>query len=148
MFAPRQILVPTDFSKYADKALQAALDVAKQHNAKIHLLHVIDVIQQCAVDYCIDIQTVKELEKQTIAKAKKMLQEEIDKNPASKSVEVILDVQKGTPYEVILQEQKKKNIDLVVIASHGKTGLLHHLMGSIAEKVTKGATCPVLLIRS
>jgi universal stress protein A len=148
MFAPKKILVPTDFSEYAVKALRQAVDVAKQHKATIYLLHVIGVFQQCVVDYCIDANVMEELEKQTIARTKTLLQEEIDKIPDSKSVEILLDVQKGNPYEVILKEQKKKGVDLIVIASHGKTGILDYFMGSVADKVTKNATCPVLLIRS
>jgi nucleotide-binding universal stress UspA family protein len=57
-------------------------------------------------------------------------------------------VKKGTPYEEILKDQMEKNIDLIVIASHGTTGLLNYFMGSVADKVTKGAKCPVLLLRN
>jgi nucleotide-binding universal stress UspA family protein len=46
-----------------------------------------------------------------------------------------------------LNEQKEKKIDLIVIGSHGKTGLIHHLMGSVAERVMRGAKCPVLLAK-
>ena len=55
MFSPKKILVPTDFSVYADNALKQAIDVAKQNKAKIYLFHVIDDgFQQCAVDYCLN----------------------------------------------------------------------------------------------
>ena len=148
MFAPKQILVPTDFSTYSDKALKEAIDIAKQHGSTIHLLHVINIVQQCAVDYCMDSSVVAELEKQSTERAKKMMAEEMDKFPESKAVTIIPEVKKGTPYEEILKDQKEKNIDLIVIASHGTTGLLHYFMGSVAEKVTKGAKCPVLLMRS
>lgn len=148
MFAPKQILVPTDFSTYSDKSLKEAIDIARQHGSTIHLLHVINIVQQCAVDYCMDSSVLAELEKQSTERAKKMIAEETDKFPESKSITIIPEVRKGTPYEEILKSQKEKNIDLIVIASHGTTGLLHYLMGSIAERVTKGAKCPVLLMRS
>jgi universal stress protein A len=148
MFAPRQILVPTDFSMYSDNALKEAIDLAKQHGSTIHLLHVISITQQCAIDYCMDASLVAQLEKQSTEAAERKIKEEMDKFPESKTVTIIPEVKKGTPYEEILKDQKEKKIDLVVIASHGMTGLLHHLIGSVAERVAKGATCPVLLVKS
>ena len=148
MFAPKQILVPTDFSTFSDKALKEAIDIAKQYGSTIHLLHVISMIQQCAIDYCMTSKMVEELEKQSAETAQKRIKEEIDKFPESKAVAIIPEVKNGASYEEILKDQKEKNIDLIVIASHGSTGLLSYFMGSVADKVTKGATCPVLLLRS
>jgi universal stress protein A len=148
MFAPKQILVPTDFSAYSDKSLKEAIDIAKQHDSKIHLLHVISLVQQCAIDYCMSNDVMAQLEKESTEQAQKKIQEQIDKFPESKMVTIIPEVKKGTVYEEILKDEKEKNIDLIVIASHGTTGLLHYFMGSVAEKVTKGAKCQVLLLRS
>jgi universal stress protein A len=148
MFAPKQILVPTDFSTYSNKALKEAIDIANQHGSTIHLLHVNSLIQQCAVDYCMTSAMLEGLEKESAETAQKRIKEEIDKFPEAKAVKIIPEVKKGTPYEEILKDQMEKNIDLIVIASHGSTGLLHYFMGSVAEKVTKGAKCQVLLLRS
>ena len=148
MFAPKKILVPTDFSKLSDNALKQAYDMAKEYKAKIYLLHVIGIIQTCAIDYCFDQQTIDALEKKTIEAAEKMIQKQIKKVVKAKDVEIIPDVIKGTPYEEILKEQKAKKIDLIVIASHGMTGILSHLMGSVAEKVLRGANCPVVLVKN
>lgn len=148
MFSPKTILVPTDFSEYSDKALQHATDIARQNNARIYLLHVIGVTQQCIVDYCIDKQMVDQLEQQSIDSAKEMIRKQLDKLKEAESVEIVPDIRKGTPYEEILKEQEDKKMDLIVIASHGKTGLLSHLIGSVAEKVSRAARCPVLLLRS
>ncbi|MDD5009570.1 MAG: universal stress protein, partial [Syntrophorhabdaceae bacterium] len=136
MFSPKTILVPTDFSEYSDKALQHATDIARQNNARIYLLHVIGVTQQCIVDYCIDKQMVDQLEQQSIDSAKEMIRKQLDKLKEAESVEIVPDIRKGTPYEEILKEQEDKKMDLIVIASHGKTGLLSHLIGSVAEKVS------------
>lgn len=148
MFAPKKILVPTDYSKFSDAALKQAYDMAKQYKAKIYLLHVIGVIQTCAVDYCFDQQTIDALDKKAVKAAEDMMQKQIKKVIKSKDVEIIPDVTKGTPYEEILKEQLSKKIDLIVIASHGRTGLLGHLMGSVAEKVLRGAKCPVVLVKN
>ncbi len=148
MFAPKQILVPTDFSTYSDNALKEAIDIAKQHRSTIHLLHVNSLVRQCAVDYCMTSDMIGDLEKQSTETAQKRIKEEIDKFPESNAVTIVPEVKKGTPYEEILKDQSEKNIDLIVIASHGSTGLLHYFMGNVAERVAKGARCPVLLLRS
>ena len=146
MFAPKNILVPTDFSAYSDKALKKAVEIALQHKSRIYLLHVVDEIMQCAVDYCLDISLVKQVEKQSLNFAKEKLQKEAEGLAQSKNVQIIVDVKLGDTYETILKEQKDKRIDLIVIASRGKKGLIQHL-GSIADKVMRGAKCPVLLVK-
>ena len=146
MFAPKNILVPTDFSAYSDKALKKAVEIASQHKSKIYLLHVVDEVMQCAVDYCLDVSLVKQIEKQSLKFAKEKLQKEVEELVPSKDIQIIADVKMGDTYETILKEQKDKRIDLIVIASRGKKGLIHHL-GSIADKVMRGANCPVLLVK-
>jgi nucleotide-binding universal stress UspA family protein len=146
MFAPKNILVPTDFSAYSDKALKKAVEIASEHKSKIYLLNVVDEVMQCAVDYCLDISLVKQIEKQSLGFAKEKLQKEAQEFAQSKNIQIIVDVKVGDTYETILKEQKDKRIDLIVIASRGKKGLIHHL-GSIADKVMRGAKCPVLLVK-
>ena len=150
MFAPKNILVPTDFSVYADNALKQAIDIAKQNKAKIFLFHVIDDgFQQCSVDYCINEGDVQRILKESQANAQDKLQQEAKKIAAGASdVEIVYDAKRGIPYEEILKEQEEKKIDLIVIASHGKTGILKNLLGGVVDKVMKRAKCPVLLVRS
>lgn len=143
MFSPKSILVPTDFSEFSDKALQQAIDIAKQSKGKIYLLHIVGIVIQCAVDYCLDMQLVNEVEQKSIDSAKKMAEEQLAKFPDSKLIDISVDIRKGTPYEEILKDQQEKKIDLIVIASHGKTGLRHYLIGSVAEKVVRSAKCQV-----
>jgi universal stress protein A len=148
MFAPKNILVPTDFSKFADAALKKAVDIATQSDTTIYLLHVIDEqIQLCAVDYCLSQELVKQLEKESIKASRDKLKKEAAAIIKAKKVKVIFDVKKGVPSEMILSEQKAKKIDLIVIASHGKTGILKQLMGSVADKVIKGSKCPVIVVK-
>jgi nucleotide-binding universal stress UspA family protein len=144
MFAPKNILVPTDFSSASDKALKRAVDIALQHKSKIYVLHVVDEIMQCAVDYCLDISVVKQVEKQSLKFAGEKLRKMVKALP--KGMQVAVDIKMGDTYETILKEQQRKRIDLIVIASRGKKGLIHHL-GSVADKVMRGAKCPVLLVK-
>jgi len=146
MFAPKNILVPADFSEYSGKALKKAVEIASEHKSKIYLLHVVDEVMQCAVDYCLDISLVKQIEKQSLNFAKEKLQKEAEGFAKSKGIRIIVDVKMGDTYETILKEQKDKRIDLIVIASRGKKGLIHHL-GSVADKVMRGAKCPVMLVK-
>ena len=150
MFAPKNILVPTDFSVYSDNALKQAIDIAKQNKSKIYLFHVIDDgFQQCAVDYCLNEGDVQRIYKDSIKNAMDKLQQEAKKITDNQSgIEIIFDTVRGIPYEEILKEQEAKGIDLIVIASHGKTGILKNLLGGVVDKVMKRAKCQVLLVRS
>lgn len=150
MFAPKRILVPTDFSNYADNALKYALDIAKQYQAKVFLLHIIDDnIQQCAVDYCLSDAVMNEIIRESITVSNDKLQQEINRVTGNASdIEISYYVKRGIPYDEILKEQGEKNIDLIVIASHGRTGIRRILIGSVAEKIMRGAKCPVMLVRN
>ncbi|KQC08040.1 MAG: hypothetical protein APR62_05510 [Smithella sp. SDB] len=147
MFTPKNILVPTDFSKYSDAALKMAIDIAITHNANIYLLHAIDDQMHRAVDYRISYEDIKQIEKDSIIASKERLRKQADDVVKSKKVKIILDVKNGDPAEVILKEQKAKKMDLIVIASHGRPGIVKYLMGSVATKVAKSATCPVMLVK-
>ena len=70
----------------------------------------------------------------------------MEKNNADVAIEAI--IKQGIPYDDILREQEEKDIDLIVIASHGRTGIKRILIGSVAEKVIRAAKCPVMLLRS
>jgi nucleotide-binding universal stress UspA family protein len=122
----KTILVPTDFSESSDVALQIAIDLAKQQSAKIYLLHV--------------------LRFQGSGSEIGMMERQIAKFPEAKSLEVNLDVRKGKVYEEILKEQAEKNLDLIVIARHRKSGSSHALFRNVAAKVKKKAQCSVLLV--
>ena len=148
MLRPTKILVPTDFSDYSDQAFKQALDIAKHYNAKVFLFHVISKeVNRCVQDVCLDDAVVTDLENQMMARAQEDLQAQLAKFPQAKEVPVITDVGKGTPYDAILKEAEDKGIDLIVIASLGRSGIARFLIGSVARNVLKGAQCPVLLTK-
>ncbi len=149
MFAPKSILVPTDFSEFADEALKDAVEIAKKFNSKIYLLHVFDEgMHQCVADYCLSGEVVAQLESEAMKTSRERMEKEVQAIAKEKQIEIVFDIKKGFPYETILNEQQEKGIDLIVIASHGKTGLLKQLIGSVAEKVIRSAKSPVLLVKS
>ena len=148
MFKPTKILVPTDFSEYSDKALAQALDIAKQYSAKVYLLHVIhEEIHQCVVDYCLTEEQMELIKTQMVAGPQESMQKQVARFPGAKEVGVVTEVKTGLPYEAILEEAEKKGIDLIVIASLGRSGIAKYLIGSVARNVLKGAKCPVLLTK-
>jgi nucleotide-binding universal stress UspA family protein len=149
MLKPTKILVPTDFSSYSDTALRQAFDIAKQYNAKVYLLHVIhEKMVDRIDDYGISYPSyIKDMETKMIDGAKVNLQKQIDKFPQAKELEIFTDVVIGNSSEAILEEEKGKGVDLIVIASLGRTGIAKYIVGSVARNVLKGAKCPVLLTK-
>jgi nucleotide-binding universal stress UspA family protein len=108
-----------------------------------------DGFQQCTVDYCVNEATVQKIYKESEKNANEKLQQEAKKvTENDANVEIIYDTRRGIPYEEILKEQEDKGIDLIVIASHGKTGILKNLLGGVVDKVIKRAKCQVLLVRN
>ncbi len=149
MFQPRKILVPTDFSEDSDMALRMAMSVAVTYQARILLLHVIsNRVQQNLADYCLDQSIIDRVLNESIVFANEKLQEEIDKNQQSENIKVIPVIRMGQPYEEILKEATERKINLITIASHGKSGLQKYFIGSVTERVMKEAKCPVLLVTS
>jgi universal stress protein A len=149
VFHPRKILVPTDFSEDSSLAFQTALSLAVTYQARIFLLHVISTtVQRSLADYCLDQGIMDRVMNESIVFSNEKLQEEVDKKRHREDITVIPDVRKGQPHEEILKEASERKIDLIVIASHGNTGLRKYFIGSVTEKVMHEAKCPVLLVRS
>ena len=149
MLMPTKILVPTDFSEYPDKAFEQALDIAKQYHAQVFLLHVIreEVPYQIDIGVITDEGLWQQIRNSQLAEAKERLQNQINKFPQAKEVEIVATIREGIPYEKILEEEKEKGIDLIVIASLGRTGIAKYLIGGVARNVLKGSKCPVLLTK-
>ena len=146
---PTKILVPTDFSEYSDRALEQALDIAKQYNAKVFLLHVShqEDLHRIDIGVITDEGLWQQIRESQLAESRARLQNQIDKFPQAKGVEVITTVRHGIPYEKILEEAEEQGIDLIVIASLGRSGIAKYLIGRVARNVLKGAKCPVLLTK-
>jgi len=147
MLAPTKILVPTDFSEYSDKAVRQALDIAKQYKAKVYVVHVLHEKNPYDTKDSTIPSYYKDIEKQMLEGVTKKLREEVDKFPQAKEVEVFTEVVLGNTSEAILEEERTKGIDLIVIASLGRSGIAKYLIGGVARNVLKGAKCPVLLTK-
>jgi nucleotide-binding universal stress UspA family protein len=141
----KTILFPTDFSNGARAAMDHAISLAKDYDAKLILLNVIQDIS-IAEWYIPSSLSVSDL----IEDIQKSAVQEMDKWLAEVSRQV-KDAEKlvarGVPFVEIIQTAKDRNADLIVIGTHGRTGIDHMLFGSTAEKVVRKASCPVLTVR-
>lgn len=149
MFAPKTILVATDFSEFSDRAMKDALEMAETYNAKLIMLHVIDEhLEQCVVDYCLSAEVFTELQEKSERSSREKLEEELRKvSPRQKGNGIDFKVRTGVPYSEILHEQQEDRADLIILGSHGKRGFAHNMLGGVADKVTRGASVPVLVVR-
>lgn len=148
MFKPSRILVPTDMSSHADKAIRQALEIARQFGSEVYILHVMqDHVQQCTGDYCLDEALVRELQKQILEGARKGIENQLTKVDAEDAALAKIDIKDGVPYDEILKEADEKGADLIVISSLGTTGLAKYMIGSVARHVLLGAKCSVLLVK-
>lgn len=145
MIKVKNILLPTDFSKTSLAAAEYAVNLAMQYGAKIHLLHVLEKTPPILTIRTLDLSREKIIES-IESDAKAQLEKITEKIKKHGNVEIIPAIRKGLDYEEIINYSKEKKIDIIVIATHGRTGLLHTLLGSVAEKVIRYSKTPVLVI--
>ena len=132
----RQIMFPTDFSHSSDAALALASSLAKDRGAKLHIVHVEEppvAYGGGEMYYGIPEPVTEDLQR---------MLEEI--KPPDEEVAYEHELITGDPAHAIADFAKEHDIDLIVMGTHGRTGLLRMLMGSVAEAVVRRAPCPVL----
>ena len=144
MISLKTILVPSDFSECSDAAVRYGLELARRFDAKLHLLHVVqDPATQpwAAEGFTLPILEVV-TQWRTDAQARL-----IASVPAADVGRVTAAVTIAAPYPEILRYADEHAVDLIVMGTHGRGGVTHMLLGSIAEKVVRRAPCPVLTVR-
>ena len=142
----RTVLCPVDFSECSNHALEYAKAFAQTHQARLILVHVIppSVYAAPADPFLSDLST--QYEQQLRESAEKQLHTltlEIEKQGLRVSAETL----NGPAYLQIAEAAKREESDLIVMGTHGLTGIKHALMGSVAEKVVRMAPCPVLTVK-
>jgi len=139
----KRILVPVDFSPMSLKALEYALPLAERFGASIFLVHVVD--STSPTGGLRDLPwPVSDDERTGPARAKLC---ELARRQIRQTLPTYPYVFAGKPYEQIILFAKVRNVDLIVIATHGNTGVRRALLGSTAERVVRHAGCPVLVVR-
>jgi nucleotide-binding universal stress UspA family protein len=142
----KKILVPYDFSSYSTKALHYALKFAEQFGAAVVALHVVQPVPILPTDVLAAPVVLDPLGDQMPVFETK-LREVCRKLAADHHLGITPMVLVGHPSERICETAKDENADLIVIATHGYTGLKRFYMGSTAERVVRHAPCPVLVVR-
>jgi nucleotide-binding universal stress UspA family protein len=141
----KTILFPTDFSNGARAAMDHAISLAKDYNAKLILLYVIQDISIAEWYIPSSISVTDLVEDMQKSAWNEMNKWNTEVSAKVKDVETM--VVRGVPFAEIIKTAKNKNADLIVIGTHGRTGIDHMLFGSTAEKVVRKAPCPVLTVR-
>ena len=141
------ILVPYDFSEHADRAFKWAIELAKKWKARICLFH--SIFEGTPVAYPGEVVPLDlpNWEKEILADSRTRLHDFAARQDTG-SVTVETHVDLGPPFWGICQAAEKYHADLIVMGSHGRTGLAHVFLGSVAERVVRHAACPVLVVRT
>jgi universal stress protein A len=143
-----RILVPTDFSTASELALDYATSLALQFGASVHLLHVVEdpfVAGAWTPElYIASISTVRASLIDDAAARLASLHPAFERNGLKVTSEVMV----GSPGPAIRDVAERQRADLVVMGTHGRSGMAHLLLGSVAEKVIRQASCPVLTVRT
>jgi nucleotide-binding universal stress UspA family protein len=138
-----KILCSYDFSECSRYALKFAIEFASSYKAKLYLLNIFDVR---AYDYGEPVYGINVPIKDVIDTIKTELAKSIPEKVKNElQVETI--VVPGVPFYEIIKFANENEINLIVMGTHGRTGLAHILLGSVAEKVVRKASCPVLTVR-
>lgn len=137
-----KILVPLDFSEFGKEALHIAQSWAENFKASLHLLHVIDLRDVYSL-HPQNMETSIALENTLREKAT----QELKNYSKTLSVPHEIEIRLGSPLEEITDCIQENKIDLVLIPTHGRSGLKHVLLGSTAEKVVRHSPCPVLTFK-
>ena len=140
----KHILVPTDFSEYADYALDYAIELAKTLQARLTVLYVLHLSSLALGDAppAVLDDTLKAMETNAQQRTQMALARVQQAGLQGESAIV-----EGIPFQTIIETAERRDVDLIVMGTHGRTGLTHALMGSVAERVVRLAPCPVLVTR-
>jgi nucleotide-binding universal stress UspA family protein len=140
----RLILSPVDFSQTSQRAFETALDLAARLNAEVRVMHVYQLPASALPEGV--LQTPHDLEATVEEELRKRLDEFVEQS-TPKGVTVSTGLCEGVPYVEITRAAQELGADMIVIGTHGRTGLAHLMLGSVAERVLRTSEIPVLTVR-
>jgi len=142
----RKILVPVDFSVHASEAIRAAADLAKRYDAALTLVHVYETVAYALPDGFV-LFTGSQLADMLSEFEKRLAAAKRDAEAAGATRVEVKQLQGAAAVEIV-EFAKENGFDLIVMGTHGRRGLQHALMGSVAERVVRTAPCPVLTLKA
>lgn len=152
MIQLKKILLPTDFSEPAEKAILYACELAERFGSELHLLHVVHDLTTDIPDFGMGVAfpgyvDQLPLQQEQLKEAAQQHLRQVLPADYRPHVETQFATRQGPAFLEIIGYARDYDIDLIVLGTHGRTGLSHALLGSVAEKVVRKAPCPVLTIR-
>jgi len=146
----KKILAPIDFSEHSMNAMRSAMEMAKDVGAEVHLVHVIAPHHHfIPLPLATNVEQSRELAREAamIEQAEEELAR-IKKDEFGDSKKVLTFAVVGHPVQKLVDYAKEQSIDLIVMATHGRSGIEHTLIGGTTEKVVRNSPCSVLVIRA
>ena len=142
----KRIMHPTDFSPASSPAYKRAVDLARDNRAELLVVHVLTPAVPIVADGYVSPQVYEDMASATRAYARKHLDDLVGKaKRAGARVKGLL--LEGVPHERIAQAARSRKADMIVIGTHGRTGLAKLFLGSVASRVLAAAPCPVLTVK-
>jgi nucleotide-binding universal stress UspA family protein len=142
----KRILLPTDFSENSAVSVRYACALADQFGSELHVMHVMQDLVTMIPEPGLAFPPPGDYLLELKASAEKALAE-IPDAAWAKGKSVVRVCRQGTPFLEIVRYAKEREMDLIVLGTHGRGGLAHVLMGSVAERVVRKSPCPVLTVR-
>ncbi|NWF49063.1 MAG: universal stress protein [Ignavibacteriaceae bacterium] len=141
----KKILIPIDFSDYSKSALKYAVNFSNFFKAELILIYVVEPVIY-PPDFSMGQIAIPSMNTEWNTRANEELNK-LAKTEIPPEIKVSVLVKTGKPFVEIIETAQEENVDLIIIATHGHTGMEHILFGSTAEKVVRKAPCPVLTLR-
>jgi len=138
----KTILCPTDFSEESYRAIEYGLRFAKSADGTLLLAHIIHVPSGDLYRPDGHVLTFDEAKQRTLSLLEELREKRLQNYP---KYELLVDI--GDPHDVLIALATQRKVDLIVIATHGGSGLQHLVMGSVAEKMIRHAPCPLFVVR-
>ncbi|MFQ1694336.1 universal stress protein [Aeromonas veronii] len=138
----KTLLCPVDFSQMSRAVLDYAVFMAQSHQAQLKLIHVVDQLHgfdSYKILHMTAIEITHEMERQARTQLKELV--------AALPIPATFDIRFGRAADEIVIQAKEDEVELIVMGSHGRSGISHLLVGSVAESVVRHAPCPVLVVR-
>jgi nucleotide-binding universal stress UspA family protein len=141
MFSAEKVLFPTDFSECSKSVLPYVLSFAEAHKSHLTILNVVEFEE---VQHLSTGAAAGEAESSYLAKRTEALQAMVGPHP---NIHIDFVVREGHPYKEVLRLAEEGDMDMIIMATHGRTGFEHILIGSVAEKVVRHSLTPVLIVK-
>ena len=147
MFKPNNILIATDFTDESDTALREGLDIAEKFQSSVHVLHVIEDIQQCAVDYCLSEPDIMAEKNKLREEGMQKIEAELRRLARERRIPLIKEIRFGNTVDEIVKYEGEKKIDLVITAPHRSQKRRWKNVPHLTQSLVNKSLCETMVVR-